>query len=224
VLGLATGRTPVPIYRRLVARHARGLVRFDGITTFNLDEFVGLPTGHPGSYRSFMDRHFFGPAGVDPRHVRFLDGQAPDLDAECARYDRDIVGAGGIDVQLLGIGANGHIGFNEPGPALAARTHRARLRPQTRRANAVFFDRDAERVPAEALSMGMASILGARRLLLVATGRAKRRAVAGMAEGGLTTRLPASFLQLHPRVDVYVDEAAAADLGDRPRAAIREGC
>jgi glucosamine-6-phosphate deaminase len=212
VLGLATGRTPVPIYRRLAAGAARGGVDFARVRTFNLDEFVGLGVGDPASYRSFMERHLFAPANVDRTRVGFLDGLAPDLDAECRRYESAIAAAGGIDLQLLGIGGNGHIGFNEPGPALQARTHRARLRPQTRRANALFFGGRADAVPAEALSMGVATILQARSLLLVATGRGKRRAIAAMIAGPVTTRVPASFLQLHARVEVCIDEAAASAL------------
>jgi glucosamine-6-phosphate deaminase len=212
VLGLPTGRTPIPIYRRLAALAKRRAVDFHRVRTFNLDEFVGLPRAHPASYRSFMERHLFAPAGFDANAVDVLDGLAPDLEAECERYEAAIAAAGGIDIQLLGIGANGHIGFNEPGPSLSARTHRAVLRPQTRRANAIFFDGNLDAVPAEALSMGVATILHARTLLLVATGRTKSRAIAGAIEGAVTTRLPASFVQLHGHAEVCIDEAAASAL------------
>lgn len=212
VLGLATGRTPVPLYHRLVALvHGRRL-DLSRVTTFNLDEFWRLPASHPGSYRSYMDRHLFADGGIAPARVNFLDGVAEDAEAECARYERAIERAGGIDLQVLGIGANGHIGFNEPGPSLQPRTHLATLKPQTRRANAAFFGNDQARVPAQALSMGMATILQARAIVLLATGRSKRRVVRALVHGPLTTRLPASFLQLHPNVEVVVDEAAAEGL------------
>jgi glucosamine-6-phosphate deaminase len=212
VLGLPTGRTPIPIYRRLAALVTKGAADFSRVTTFNLDEFVGLPPDHPGSYRAFMHRHVLGPLRIDPERAHFLDGVAPDLDAECERYEAAIAAEGGIDIQMLGIGANGHIGFNEPGPALLARTHRTALRLQTRRANAMFFGNDLTRVPEEALSMGVGTILQARAVVLVATGRGKRIPVGGMVAGRVTTRLPASFLQLHDHVDLYLDTDAASAL------------
>jgi len=213
VLGLATGRTTVALYVRLTALVRAGRLDLSQVTTFNLDEFWGLPAADPGSYRSVMDAQLFGPAGISPARVNFLDGMAADAARECVRYEAAIAAAGGIDLQVLGIGANGHIGFNEPAPTLQARTHLARLKPQTRRANAGLFGHDPSRVPALALSMGMATILQARAIVLVAMGRAKRRAVAAAARGPLTTRVPASFLQVHPDVEIVVDEAAAEGLG-----------
>lgn len=213
VLGLPTGRTPVLSYERLVAKRHR--VSFRQVRTFNLDEFVGLGADHPGSYRRFMERHLFAHVDVLPAHIGFLDGAAADTQAECERYERAIAGAGGIGLQLLGIGNNGHIGFNEPAPELAARTHRVVLLPETRRANAADFGGDPDQVPREALSMGMATILHARRIVLLATGAGKAACVQRMAEGSLTTMLPASFLQVHPNVDVLLDEPAAARLGRR---------
>lgn len=212
VLGLATGRTTIPLYARLTALVRAGQLDLSQVTTFNLDEFWGLVATDPGSYRSFMEAQLFGPAGISPARVNFLDGMAVDAAAECARYEAAIAAAGGIDLQVLGIGVNGHIGFNEPAPALQARTHLARLKPQTRRANAALFGRDTARVPALALSMGMATILQARAVVLVAMGRAKRRAVAAAVRGPLTTRVPASFLQVHPDVEIVMDEAAAQGL------------
>ena len=147
--------------------------------------------------------------------MHFLEGNAKDPDAECARYEAAIVEAGGIDLQILGLGTNGHIGFNEPAPGLAARTHRVELRPETRRSNAGLFGGHAEAVPREALSMGMATILQARRLVLLATGASKVGCVRKMIEGPLTTLLPASFLQLHSRVEVMLDAAAGRDLDVR---------
>jgi glucosamine-6-phosphate deaminase len=217
VLGLATGRTPIPLYRQLVSMHARGRIDLSAVTTFNLDEFWRLPPDHPGSYHAYMERHLFGHVRIARSRINFLDGMAPDAEAECARYERAIAEAGGIDVQILGIGANGHIGFNEPATVLQARAHRVRLKPQTRRANATFFGNDAALVPEEALSMGMATILHARRIILVATGRGKGRAVERTIAGPLTTRVPASFLQVHPNVEVVVDEAAAERLTESQR-------
>jgi glucosamine-6-phosphate deaminase len=197
--------------------HARGRIDLSAVTTFNLDEFWRLPPDHPGSYHAYMERHLFGHVRIARPRIHFLDGMAPDPDAECARYERAIAEAGGIDVQILGIGANGHIGFNEPATVLQARAHRVRLKPQTRRANATFFGNDAALVPEEALSMGMATILHARRIILVATGRGKGRAVERTIAGPLTTRVPASFLQVHPNVEVVVDEAAAERLTESQR-------
>lgn len=217
VLGLATGRTPIPIYQRLSALAGQGRVDFTRAATFNLDEFWRLPAEHPGSYRAFMARHLFGHVRIPPARIHFLDGMARDAAEECARYERAIAAAGGIDVQILGIGANGHIGFNEPAVALQARTHLATLKPQTRRANATFFGDDATAVPEQALSMGMATILQARSVVLIATGRGKGRAVERMVNGPLTTRLPASFLQVHHDVEVVLDEAAAERLTSAQR-------
>jgi glucosamine-6-phosphate deaminase len=157
-----------------------------------------------------MDQRLFGHINIGDEHVGFLDGRAGDLVQECERYERAIVDAGGIDMMILGIGANGHIGFNEPAEVLVARTHRVALDDETRAGNALWFGGDVRQVPREALTMGMATILGARSIVLMATGEAKTEAVAAMLEGGVTTRLPASFLQLHPQVTVMLDEPAFA--------------
>lgn len=215
VIGLPTGRTPLAFYRELVAQHARG-ADFAEVTTFNLDEFAGIPASHPGSYRSFMEEHLFRHVNVRPERRHFLNGTASDPDAECRRYEEEIAHAGGIDLQILGIGTNGHIGFNEPAPALAARTHRVTLTLETRRSNAVFFGGDPANVPPEALSMGMATILHARAIVLLATGKAKAACVERMVNGPLTTELPASFLQLHDDVNIMLDGPAAATLRAAP--------
>jgi glucosamine-6-phosphate deaminase len=209
VLGLPTGRTPVPMYQALVSLASRGDADFSLATTFNLDEFLGLTPDHASSFRAFMNRHFFGLVNLAPSRINFLNGTSADAEAECDRYERAIEEAGGIDLQLLGLGTNGHIGFNEPGSVLVARTHRVRLTPETRVANAALFNGDVRAVPAEALSMGMATILQARAIVLLATGSAKARCVASALKGPITPALPASFLQLHPNVDVTLDEAAA---------------
>lgn len=212
VLGLPTGRTPVALYKELSTLAGRGHVDFSHVTTFNLDEFVGIPSSHPGSYRSFMQSHLFGRVNVDPSRIHFLDGAAADLDAECVRYERAIADAGGIDLQIVGIGTNGHIGFNEPASQLQSRTHRVTLKPETRRSNAALFGGTVDDVPVEALSMGMATILQARSIVLLATGRAKAACIERAINGPLTTALPASFLQLHHDADVMLDKPAAERL------------
>jgi glucosamine-6-phosphate deaminase len=212
VLGLPTGRTPIPLYRELTARADRGAIDFSGATTFNLDEFLGLRPDHRGSYRAFMQAHLFDRVNLTPRRIHFLNGLAADPLRECARCERRIALAGGIDLLVLGLGANGHIGFNEPAARLRARTHRTRLTMRTRRANRFLFGGDVRRVPRDALSMGMVTILHARRIVMLATGRGKARAVAAMIRGPLTTRVPASLLQVHRDVEVWLDRAAAQAL------------
>jgi len=212
VLGLPTGRTPVPLYRELSCLARSGAIDFSRATTFNLDEFLGIPGDDPRSYRGFMQRHLFDHVNLRPGRIHFLDGTTRDVDAECERYEQAIRRAGGIDLQILGLGQNGHIGFNEPGPALAARTHRIRLTHATRAANAALFGGDTRRVPHEALSMGMVTILHAARIVLLATGASKARGVERLVHGPLTTRMPASFLQTHRHVEIWLDRAAAARL------------
>lgn len=212
VLGLPTGRTPVALYREVRSRSHRGHVDWSQVRTFNLDEFVGLGAGDAGSYRSYMQGELFDHVRIEPINVGMLDGRAANLVAECARYECAIELAGGIDIQILGIGANGHIGFNEPGDALDAETHVAQLQEETRIANAGLFGGELGRVPTHALSMGMATILHAQAIVLMATGAEKSEAVAGMIDGPITTRLPASFLQVHPRVTVMLDRGAARRL------------
>ena len=207
VLGLPTGRTPLPFYKALREGPPADWAR---VRTFNLDEFVGVAASSPDSYRAYMQRELFGPVGVPAAHVEFLNGCAPDLDAACERYEQAIAAAGGIDLMILGIGTNGHIGFNEPGPYLHARSHRAQLQPGTRQSNAAIFGGDVARVPEAALSMGMATILQARSVVLMATGAGKAGVVQAMTDGHITTALPASFLQLHPRATVMLDREAAS--------------
>ena len=216
VLGLPTGKTPVAFYRELAALTEREDIDLSGLATFNLDEFLGIPSSHPGSYRRFMTDHLFDRVQLAASQIHFLNGAAPNPEAECERYEQAIAQAGGIDVQILGIGTNGHIGFNEPAPALQARTHRVQLRPETRRSNAALFGGDPSAVPAEALSMGMATILQARSIVLLATGRSKASCVERLLNGPITTDLPASFLQLHPAVDIVVDTAAGGTLAVEP--------
>jgi glucosamine-6-phosphate deaminase len=207
VLGLPTGRTSVPVYNALVRRRPD----FSRASTFNLDEFVGLQPDDPGSFRAFMEHHLLGRVNIRRRHINFLNGVANDLDAECARFERAIAAAGGLDLLVLGIGGNGHIGFNEPAPALFLRTHRARLTIATRRANAASFGGKPSKVPREALSMGMGTILAARAIVLIATGQSKARAIGRMRGGRITPAVPASFLQLHGDVRLVLDRAAAKE-------------
>jgi len=206
VLGLPTGRTPLALYRELRERSA---IDWSGVRTFNLDEFAGLAGDHPGSYRAFMQAELFDHVSIRPENIGMLDGRAPDLRAECRRYEAAIAACGGIDLQILGIGANGHIGFNEPADGLCAHTHIAELEQQTREANAQRFGGDWTAVPERALSMGMATILGARNIVMIATGAEKAEAVRAMVEGLITTQVPASFLQVHRRVDVMLDDDAS---------------
>lgn len=207
-LGLPTGRTPLALYEALVAER----LDWTHVRTFNLDEFAGLPPGAPGSFRTFMDARLFSRVNLPVDGIGFLRGDAADEAGECARYDAAMRAAGGLDLLLLGLGANGHIGFNEPGPSLVAPTHAVDLHEETRRANADPFGGDWQRVPTRALTMGMAAVLGARRVVLMATGAGKASAVRAMVEGPLTTACPASWLQTHPNTLVLVDAAAAAGL------------
>lgn len=222
VLGLPTGRTPVRLYNELVSLAAHGKADFSRVRTFNLDEFLGIPSSHPGSYRTFMEAHLFRHVGIPDERINFLNGAAADPEAECRRYEDAIAAAGGIDLQILGIGTNGHIGFNEPARELQARTHRVKLKPETRRSNAALFGGDPAAVPEDALSMGMATILQARSIVLLATGRSKARCVARVVNGPITTRLPASFLQLHHDVHVMLDEAAASALRAQGASGVQE--
>lgn len=209
VLGLATGSSPIGLYADLVARHRAGGLPVDGLTTFNLDEYVGLTPEHPQSYRYFMQQHLFGPLGLKPDQVHLPSGDCADLAAQCAAYDQAIERSGGIDLQLLGLGRNGHVGFNEPGTPFGTRTHIVRLAEDTIHANARFFDSVAD-VPTQAISMGIRSIMNARRILLVAMGPEKAEALRGTIHGPVSEQLPASVLQLHPDVTLMLDEQAAS--------------
>ena len=211
VLGLATGSTPIPLYRELVQAHVRGVLSFSRVQCFNLDEYVGLPPEHPQSYQYFMRAHLFKHVDIPATNYHLPDGMAPNLAMEVQAYERAIVAAGGIDMQLLGIGQNGHIGFNEPGCALDGRTHVEDLTQQTINDNArLFFNNDIAAVPKRALTMGVGTIMDARQCVLLAFGHNKAKVIAGMLEGPITNNNPASILQKHPNVHVIVDAAAAA--------------
>lgn len=212
VLGLPAGRTPVDAYTELSRLHSEGEVDFARATAFLLDEFVGLDSSQVGSFRRFLTEHLLSGINLDPERTHTLNGLTPDPDVECERYEETIASCGGLGLLLLGIGVNGHVGFNEPGATLKARTHKVTLLESTRIENAGPFGGVAARVPTEALSIGMGTILRAETIVVIATGVRKAKAVQGMLRGPLTTRLPASFLQLHRRVEVFLDRAAAAAL------------
>jgi glucosamine-6-phosphate deaminase len=210
VLGLPTGRTSLGIYDELARLHADGIVDFSRAHTFNVDEFTGLTSKDRRSFCAFMEKHLFERINLPKSHIHFLDGHAADLDAECEAFEGQITETGGMDLLLLGIGANGHIGFNEPGTSLHARSHRAKLTTETRRANAALFGGRLTAVPREALTMGIATMLEAAAIVLVATGKSKAQAVRSMFTGRITTARPASLLQLHKNVEVILDLPAAA--------------
>lgn len=212
-LGLATGSTFVPVYAALARRHRENGLSFAQATTFNLDEYVGLPADHPSSYRTFMRTHLFGPVELPQGHG-FLPGVEADIARACAAYEAEIARHGGLDLQLLGIGRNGHIGFNEPFSSFDSRTRQVELAASTRKANAAEFPA-GEAVPPCAVTMGVATILDARQIVLVATGQAKAQALASAFTAAADPACPASALQAHPHVTVYCDEAAAAGLADR---------
>jgi len=211
VLGLATGSSPLPIYDELALRHERDGLDFSQTRAFALDEYVGLRAGHPQSYREVIKREFTGRVDVSPANVHGPDGAAADLPAACRAYEAAIRDAGGVDLQLLGVGTDGHIGFNEPGSSLASRTRIKTLIEQTRRDNARFFGSLAE-VPHHVVTQGLATILEARHVVLVATGAQKAQAVRDLAEGPVAAICPASVLQMHPHATILVDEAAASSL------------
>jgi len=212
VLGLATGRTMERVYAILAGLHEREGLDFSRCHTFNLDEYIGLPPGAEGSYRRYMDGHLFDKVNIRPERTHLPDGSASDLGAECRAYEERIRGLGGIDLQILGIGGDGHIGFNEPLSALLSRTREKALTPATLAQNAEMFGGDPSRVPRRALTMGVGTILDSRRCLLLATGAPKAAILARAVEGPITSMVTASALQLHPRCQVVVDEPAATDL------------
>jgi glucosamine-6-phosphate deaminase len=211
VLGLATGSTPLGLYRELVALHAAGEIAFPEVTTFNLDEYVGLAPDHAQSYRRYMDENLFSKIDARLKRTHVPDGLASDVQRHCEEYEAAISRAGGIDLQLLGIGADGHIGFNEPGSSLGSRTRIKTLTPRTIRDNARFFGSEAA-VPHHVITMGVGTILEARHCLVLATGPNKAEAVALMTEGPITAEVPASALQFHRKCTLVIDEAAAAKL------------
>jgi len=212
VLGLATGSTPLPVHDELARRHREEGLSLAHASGFLLDEYVGLPAEHPERYRNVIARELVDRVDLDPGRVHGPDGLAEDLEAACAAYEAAIAAAGGVDVQILGIGTDGHIAFNEPGSSFASRTRVAVLAEQTRRDNARFFGGEVEAVPRTCLTQGLGTIMEARRILLLATGEQKAEAVRQLLEGPVSVRWPATVLQHHPDVTVLLDEAAASRL------------
>ena len=210
VLGLATGSSPLGVYDLLREYYQKGL-DFSCATTFNLDEYVGLEPDHPASYHYYMQKNLFSKVNLNPERTFIPKGTAPDLAEECRRYEELIQREGGLDLQILGIGTNGHIGFNEPGCNFGSRTRVVSLSASTLRDNARFFATEKE-VPAQAVSMGIKTIMHAKNIVLLANGGCKAEAVRGAVRGPVTENLPASVLQLHPAVTVVVDQAAAGKL------------
>jgi glucosamine-6-phosphate deaminase len=211
VLGLATGGTPVGTYKELIRRHKEGELDFSKVVTFNLDEYIGLPKTHDQSYFYFMHENLFNHVNANPASVHVPDGMAKNPEAFCAWYEDEIDKAGGLDLQLLGIGSDGHIAFNEPGSSLGSRTRMKTLTEETIEDNARFFDKK-EDVPRFAITMGVGTILEAKQLLLVANGEKKAETVRKFIEGPITSQITASALQLHPDAIVVLDEPAASKL------------
>ena len=208
VLGLATGGTPVGAYQQLVEWYNKGDIDFSEVTTVNLDEYRGLPKEHPESYWSFMHRNLFDHVNIDPAHINLPDGTNMDAEAECKRYDEVIRSVGGVDLQLLGIGHDGHIGFNEPHDAFDLGTHCVDLAQETIEANKRFFDGNEDLVPKQAYTMGIKTIMQARKVLVVANGLAKAKAVKAVVSGPVTPECPGSILQMHPDCILVADEEA----------------
>ncbi|ROS77004.1 glucosamine-6-phosphate deaminase [Cellulomonas sp. PhB143] len=212
VLGVATGSSPLKVYDELARRHAEEGLSFARARAFMLDEYVGLAADHPQRYRNVVEAELASRVDLAPGALCGPDGLADDLPAACAAYEEAIADAGGVDVQILGIGTDGHIAFNEPGSSLASRTRIKTLTAQTRQDNARFFDDDLEQVPRHCLTQGLATIMSARHLLLLATGRGKAEAVHQLVEGPVTAMWPATIVQMHPHATVLVDDAAAGRL------------
>lgn len=212
VLGLPTGSTPLATYKRLVELHRAGEVSFRNVVTFNMDEYVGLAEEHPESYHSFMWHNFFQHIDIDPKNVHILNGNAEDLDAECEAYEAAIEAAGGIDLFLGGVGEDGHIAFNEPFSSLTSRTRIKTLTADTIAVNSRFFGGDISLVPTQALTVGVATILSAKTVIILATGRKKARAVRHAIEGGYNHQWTVSALQTHPRGIIVCDDAAVEEL------------
>ena len=211
VLGLATGSSPVPLYQELIRLNRRKQLDFSTTITFNLDEYVGLKPTHPQSFRYFMNRQLFNRVNIVKKNTHVPNGMARDVEAHCTEYERMIADVGGIDYQALGIGSNGHIGFNEPGTSLSSRTHMTKLSQSTIADNARFFKR-RENMPTKAITMGIGTVLDAERIVLVANGPKKADAIAKAVEGPITATVPASALQMHPGVTFVVASDAASKL------------
>ena len=211
VLGLATGSTPIGLYRCLVEDYEAGALSFKDVTSFNLDEYRGLDPQHDQSYRYFMERNLFSHVDIDPARTHVPDGACPDAAAACAAYEQSIAEAGGLGLQLLGLGHNGHIGFNEPADHFARMTNCVNLQASTIEANKRFFE-SADQVPKQAYTMGIGTIMRAKSVLLIVSGADKAETLAKVIAGPVTPQVPASILQFHPNAVVVADEAALSGL------------
>ncbi len=212
VLGLCTGSTPIETYNELIRLVKAGKVSFKNVISFNMDEYVGLPVEHPESYHSFMHKYLFDQIDESEANIHILNGNAPDLDAECAAYEKAIEEAGGFDLFLGGVGEDGHIAFNEPFSSLQSRTRVISLTPQTREVNSRFFDNDPAKVPAQALSVGVATVMGAKEVVVLAFGSKKAHALKDAVEGPISHYCTLSALQMHPAGIIACDDAAAGEL------------
>ncbi|MDR0507607.1 MAG: glucosamine-6-phosphate deaminase [Dysgonamonadaceae bacterium] len=212
VLGLPTGSSPLGMYKSLIDLYKKGIVSFKNVVTFNMDEYVGLPETHPESYHSFMWNNFFSHVDIKPENVNILNGNAPDLEAECENYELKIRHAGGIDLFIGGIGPDGHIAFNEPGSSLHSATRIKTLTTDTIIANSRFFDNDLEKVPKTALTVGVGTVMFANEVLILANGHNKARALAQGVEGAISQMWTITALQLHPKGIIVCDEAATDEL------------
>lgn len=208
VLGLATGATPIPTYKNIISTYEKGGLSFKDVKTYNLDEYCNLPKSDKNSYYTFMHEQLFNGLDILEENVHFLDGNAADSEAECKRYDDEINAAGGIDIQLLGIGNNAHIGFNEPADEFTTGSFKVTLTQSTIDANKIYFDENP--MPTHALTMGIQQIMSAKKVILIATGPKKAEAIKNMIEGPVTAQVPASILQQHDDVLIFLDEDAAS--------------
>jgi glucosamine-6-phosphate deaminase len=212
VLGLPTGSTPLGTYQKLIEFHKKGYVSFKNVVTFNMDEYVGIPKEHPQSYHSFMWDNFFSHIDIQPENVNILNGNAADLEAECETYEQKIKAVGGIHLFLGGIGADGHIAFNEPGSSLHSRTRTKTLTKDTIIANSRFFDNDTNLVPKHALTVGVGTVMDAKEVLIIVNGHNKARALCQAVEGSVNHMWTISALQLHPKGIIVCDESATEEL------------
>ena len=212
ILGLPTGSSPLGMYKALIELNKKGVVSFEHVVTFNMDEYVGLPESHPESYHSFMHNNFFNHIDIRKENIHILNGNAEDLEAECANYEKQIESFGGIDLFLGGLGTYGHIAFNEPGSSLTSRTRVKTLTTDTIIANSRFFENDVNKVPKTALTVGVGTVMAAKEVLILCNGHNKARALQHAVEGGITQMWTISALQLHPHGIIVCDEAATDEL------------
>ncbi|MDN5554406.1 glucosamine-6-phosphate deaminase [Prevotella sp.] len=212
VLGLPTGSSPIGMYKKLIQAYNEKRVSFKNVVTFNMDEYVGLPAEHPESYHSFMHNNLFKHIDCPNENIHILNGNAADLEAECANYEKQIEEAGGIDLFIGGVGVDGHIAFNEPGSSLSSRTRQKTLTKETRIINSRFFDNDMNKVPAYALTVGVGTVMDAREVMVLVNGHAKARALQAVVEGGVSQMFTISALQMHQHGIIVCDEAATDEL------------